>query len=180
VVRHLAQRGADWGLDPTRIVACGDSAGGNLAFATALILREQSGPALRGILAAYPICDSDFALPSYREFAAGWPLTADKMRFFWDVYVSGPDDMRHPWAAPLRADLAVLAGLPPVLLQVAGLDVLRSEAEAMAERLRRAGVDVECEVFPGLTHGFMRATGAVARAREARDRAGAWLRRVMA
>jgi len=82
----------------------------------------------------------------------------------------------HPWAAPLKADLT---GLPPVLLQVGELDVLRSEVEAMGAKLRGAGVDAECEVYPGLTHGFMRATGAIARAREARDSAGAWIRRIM-
>jgi acetyl esterase len=177
VVRHLATHGADWQLDPSRIVVCGDSAGGNLALATGLLLRDTGGPTLRGILAAYPVCDSDFFTPSYREFAAGLPLTAEKMRFFWNAYVSQAADMVHPLAAPLRADLR---GLPPVLLQVAEVDVLRSEGEALGHRLREAGVAVELEIFPGLTHGFMRATGAVARAREAMAKAGVWLHRVIA
>jgi len=175
IVRHVAANGAAWNVDGSRIVAIGDSAGGNLALATALLLRDRGGPALRGVLAAYPVCDCDFTRPSYREFAGGPPLTADKMRFFWRTYVTHEADMLHPWASPIRGDLA---GLPPVLLHVGEMDLLRSDSEAMAEKLRRAGVAVECEVFPGLTHGFMRATGAIARAREARDKAGAWLRKV--
>jgi acetyl esterase/lipase len=177
VVRHLAAHGADWQLDASRILVCGDSAGGNLALATGLLLRDTAGPKPRGILAAYPVCDSDFTTESYREFAAGLPLTAEKMRFFWNAYVSHAVDMVHPLAAPLRADLS---GLPPVLLHVAEVDVLRSEGEAMGRKLEEAGVTIELEVFPGLTHGFMRATGAVARAREAMAKAGAWLRRVTA
>jgi acetyl esterase len=177
VVRHLVTHGADWQLDPSRIVVCGDSAGGNLALATGLLLRDSGGPQLRGILAAYPVCDSDFSTQSYREFASGLPLTAEKMRFFWNAYVSHAVDMVHPLAAPLRADLR---GLPPVLLHVAEIDVLRSEGEALGRKLRDAGVAVELETFPGLTHGFMRTTGAVARAREALAKAGVWLRRLTA
>ena len=175
VVRHLATNGTDWQLDPTRIVVCGDSAGGNLALATALLLRDVGGPRLRGVLAAYPVCDSEFSTPSYCEFATGLSLTAEKMRFYWNAYVSHAVDMVHPLAAPLRADLK---GLPPVLLQVAEVDVLRSEGEVLGRKLRDAGVAVEFEILPGLAHGFLRTTGKVARAREAMARAGAWLRRV--
>ncbi len=66
VVRHLAAHGAEWGLDPTRILLGGDFAGGNLALATALLLRDTAGPALRGVLATYPVCDSDLDTPTYR------------------------------------------------------------------------------------------------------------------
>jgi acetyl esterase len=177
VVRHLAAHGAEWQLDPSRIVVCGDSAGGNLALATALLMRDAGGPELRGILAAYPVCDSDFSTPSYHEFANGLNLTAEKMQFFWNAYVSRVIDMMHPLAAPLRANLR---GLPPVLLHVAEIDVLRSEGEALGHKLRDAGVAVEFEILPGLTHGFMRMTGTVARARESMAKAGVWLRRVTA
>ena len=73
VVRHLASHGEQWQINPSRIVVTGDSAGGNLALATGLLLRDSGGPPLRGILAAYPVCDSDFTTESYREFAAGLP-----------------------------------------------------------------------------------------------------------
>lgn len=175
VIAWLAEHGARWGLDNTRLIVGGDSAGGNLALASALLLRERGGPALRGILAGYPVCDSDLTRPSYREFAEGFMLTAEKMRFYWDAYVPHAIDKFHPLAAPLRAKLA---GLPPVLVHQAELDVLRSEGAALIAALKDAGVPVEHEVFPGMIHGFLRYTGAVARAREAIVKGGAWLRRI--
>ncbi len=175
VTAWLAEHGQEWGLDGSRLILGGDSAGGNLALASALLLRDRFGPALSGILAVYPVCDADLTRPSYREFADGFMLTADKMRFYWDAYVPHAADKLHPLAAPLRARLA---GLPPVLVQLAELDVLRSEGEALVAALTEAGVPVDHEVFPGMIHGFMRHTGRVARAREAVAKAGDWLRRV--
>lgn len=177
VVRHVAEHGDDWGLDGSRIVVGGDSAGGNLALGTALMLRDTGGPALRGILANYPVCAADFTTPSYREFGpGGYFLTEEKMRFYWQAYLPHEADRFHPWAAPLHADCR---DLPPTLVHLAQLDVLTDEGLAMAERLRAAGVDVESETFPGLIHGFLRNTETVAGARAAVDKAGAWLRRVM-
>jgi len=129
VTRHVAAHGGAWGLDPAALFVGGDSAGGNLALATALLLRDTGGPALRGILAVYPVCDNGLDTASYQEFATGHGLTHERMSFYWDVYVPHEADRHHPLAAPLRADLA---GLPPVLVQLAELDVLRSEGEALA------------------------------------------------
>lgn len=175
VIAWLAEHGADWGLDGSRLVLGGDSAGGNLALAAALLLRDRGGPPLRGILAVYPVCDTDFSRPSYHEYAEGFMLSAEKMRFYWDAYVPHECDKLHPLAAPLRASLA---GLPPVLVQQAELDVLRSEGEGLVAALRAVDVPVEHEVFRGVIHGFMRHTSRVARAREAVAKAGAWLRRM--
>jgi acetyl esterase len=176
VVRFVAERGAEWGLDPTRITLGGDSAGGNLALATALLLRDTGGPALRGILSNYPIGDSRFDTPSYLEFGSGgYGLTTERMAFYWSVYVPHEIDRLHPLAAPLRADLA---GLPPVMVLLAELDVLRSEGEALVAKLRTADVAVETETFAGTVHGFLRATGSVQKARDAVALAGAWVKRI--
>jgi acetyl esterase len=176
VVRFVAERGAEWGLDSGRIVLGGDSAGGNLALATALLLRDTGGPALSGVLANYPVSDSRFDTPSYREFGAGgYGLNTERMAFYWNVYVPHEVDRLHPLAAPLRADLT---GLPPVMVLLAELDVLRSEGEALVAKLRDSGVAVESEIFAGTVHGFLRATGSVQKARDAVAMAGAWMRRV--
>ncbi|WP_428489666.1 alpha/beta hydrolase [Rhodopila sp.] len=176
VVRWVRQHGAEWGLDPTRVFAGGDSAGGNLALATALLLRDTGGPALAGVLANYPVSDARFDTFSYQEFGAGgFGLNTERMAFYWSVYVPHDIDRLHPLAAPLRADLA---GLPPVMVLLAELDVLRSEGEALVAKLRAAGVAVETETFAGVVHGFLRATGSVAKARDAVAMAGAWMRRV--
>ncbi len=174
VVRWLARSGDVWGIDGARLVVGGDSAGGNLALATALLLRDTDGPALSGVLVLYPVCDADFSTPSYREFGDGrFGLSEERMRAFWGLYLREEADRLHPLAAPLRARLA---GLPPVLVQLAELDVLRSEGEDLVARLRAAGVEVGCEVYAGVTHGFARALASVAKARAARDAAAGWVR----
>ena len=177
VVRHLAAHAADWGIDPARILVGGDSAGGNLALATALLLRDAGGPTLRGILAAYPVTSADFTTPSYREFDEGYGLTRAGMMAYWDLYTRDHADRLNPLAAPLRADLA---GLPRTLIQVAQLDVLRDEGLAIGRKMLAAGVDVTLETCPGVLHGFMRLSGAVDVARQAITRAGAWLKQTTA
>ncbi len=176
VVRYLAEHGTAWGLDPTRIFVGGDSAGGNLALATALLLRDTAGPALAGVLANYPVSDARFDTPSYQAYGAGgYGLSTERMAFYWSVYVPHDIDRLHPLAAPLRADLS---GLPPVMVLLAELDVLRSEGEALVAKLRASGVATETETFAGTVHGFLRATGSVRKARDAVAMAGAWMRRI--
>lgn len=178
VLRWVARHGAAWGLDPSRIALGGDSAGANLAMGAALLLRETDpGIRLRGLLLNYGVFDADFATPSYAEFAEGYFLTREKMRFYWDLYCPRPADRLNPLAAPLRADLR---GLPPVLLHVAELDVLASENRTMAARLREAGVALQLREFPGTAHGFLRALNHVRAAREAATEGAAWLGRVLA
>ena len=176
VARFVSEHGAEWGLDGSRLVLGGDSAGGNLCLATALLLRDTGGPALAGLVAYYPVVDSRFDTESYRAFGAGgYGLNTERMAFYWSVYATHEGDRSHPLAAPLRADLR---GLPPVLVHLAELDVLRSEGEALVAKLRAAGVSVESETFPGLIHGFVRAGAAVTKARDAMAKAVAFLRRV--
>jgi len=177
VAAHIATHNTDLRVDGSRMVLAGDSAGGTLALGAALLFRDRCGPALRGVFAAYPICDSNQNTDSYRKYATGLPLTADKMAFFWRHYVRQPTDMLDPLTAPVRADLR---GLPPIFLSIAELDVLCSEGVALADKLAAAGVEVKCEVINGLTHGFMRATASVTKAREAATRVGNWLRDVLA
>lgn len=178
VVRWVARHGAEWGLDPSRIVVGGDSAGGNLAAGVALLLRETDpGLRLRGLLLNYGVFDARFDTRSYDEFAEGHFLTREKMRFYWSCYAPREADRLNPLASPLRADLH---GLPPCLVHYAELDVLASENEAMIARLREAGVPVEARMYPGTLHGFLRALGHVAKARQAVADAGAWLTRVTA
>ena len=177
VVRHVANHGSDWGLDGSRILLGGDSAGGNLCLATALLLRDQGGPALRGLVAYYPVCDSRFDTESYQQFGAGgYGLNKERMAFYWSVYATHEGDRSHPLAAVLRADPR---GLPPVLVHLAELDVLRSEGEALIGKLREAGVPVEAETFKGLVHGFVRASEFVGQSRTAMAKAVGWMRLVV-
>lgn len=174
VVRHIASHAPAWGIDPARILVGGDSAGGNLAFATVLALRDQpDAPRLCGILTAYPVTSTDFDSPSYLEFAEGYGLTRAAMQAYWNLYVRDPADRLNPLAAPL---LGKLEGLPPCLLQLAELDVLRSDGERMAAALKAAGVETRLETYEGVLHGFMRLSSVVGKTRTAIASAGEWIR----
>ena len=152
----------------------GDSAGGNLAAATCLMARDRQGPRLAAQMLVYPITDCGCDTPSYREFADGYFLTGDLMRWFWRQYAPNPEQAGHPYASVLRAES--LAGLPPALVVTAECDVLRDESRAYAERLRSAGVPVEQLECPGMIHAFLRRLHEFDRAGEVCARIGQFLR----
>lgn len=145
----------DWlGIDPARIAAAGDSAGGNLTAALALKLRDGGSPPLRHQLLIYPVLDTDFENASYRA-AADPVLTPAAMRYYWNSYLSREQDWRDPYAVPARA--GDLSGLPPATVLTAEADPLRDEGEAYAQRLREAGVATALLRGAGMVHGFLRA-----------------------
>ena len=149
-VEWVAANGSDLGVDGSRLVVAGDSAGGNLAAAVTLIARERGGPAIAGQVLVYPVTDLSMGTASYVENAEGYFLTADAMRWFIGHYCDGAVD--DPQVSPLRADLA---GLPPALVITAEYDPLRDEGEAYAKRLEAAGVPTTLRRFDGQIHGFL-------------------------
>ena len=169
----------EFGADPARTVIAGDSAGGNLAAATALRLRDENGPALRGQLLIYPVTDYHTpGTPSFAENAEGYGLTRDTMKWFGGHYLTDAAEAANPYAAPLRAP--DLRGLPPALVQTAEYDPLRDEGELYAARLRETGVPVVLSRWAAMNHGFLFWVGVVDRAAEAMAEAAAWLRGVTA
>jgi acetyl esterase len=175
--RWAAEHAGELNADPTRIVVAGDSAGGNLAAVTALRIRDEGGPALRGQLLLYPVTDYHTpGTPSYVENAEGYGLTRATMEWFWDHYLADPSGAAHPHASPLRAP--DLSGLPAAYVMSAEYDPLRDEAEIYGERLRAAGVPAEIVRVPGMNHGFLFWVGVVDAARPPLDAACAWLRGV--
>jgi acetyl esterase len=150
--KWVSENAAELGVDPARIGIGGDSAGGNLAAAVALMARDRGGPALRHQLLVYPVTDADFSRASYRENAAGYLLTTKAMEWFWGHYVPDPAQRQDAYAAPLRA--ADLSGLPPAFVLTAEYDPLRDEGEALARRLEQAGVKTRLTRYDGAIHGF--------------------------
>jgi len=163
--RWVVEQGAALGVDTRRLAVIGDSAGGNLAAAVALMARDRKGPALAFQVLVYPVTDCDFERPSYIENAEGYNLTSESMRFYWDQYAPGAADRVHPYASPMRA--ASLAGLPPALVITAEYDPLRDEGEAYARALGAAGVPVAHTRYPGMIHAFFRFTNILDAARAA-------------
>ena len=151
--RWCALRGAEIGGDGGRVAVAGDSAGGNLAAAVALRLRDEGGPPLAMQALIYPVTNFGFDTGSYREYAEGFGLTRGLMRYFWKSYLAAATDGRQPYASPLQA--ASLSGLPPALILTATYDVLRDEGEAYAARLAQAGVPVCCTRYQDMNHGFI-------------------------
>ena len=150
-LQWVAHNAGQLGLDATRIGVAGTSAGANLATAVAMRSRDTGGPALRFQLLIIPVCDDDFERPSYLEFAQGYYLTREQMRWFWDQYADA-EQRSSALVSPLKGKLA---NLPPALVITAELDPLRDEGEAYAQRLAEAGVPVELIRYDGVVHGFM-------------------------
>jgi acetyl esterase len=150
--RWVVAHGAELGLDATRLAVGGDSAGGNLAAVAALMARDAGGPAIRQQVLIYPVTDVMRETRSYADFAEGYMLTRDSMRWFIAHYLRSKDDARDWRVSPLRAPS--LAGLPPALIVTAGFDPLRDEGEMYAGRLRDAGVTVDYVCYGGMIHGF--------------------------
>ena len=173
--RWVADHAKDLNGDATRLGIAGDSAGGNIAAATALRLRDEGGPPLCGQLLLYPVTDYHTpGTPSYEANAEGYGLTRDTMKWFWNHYLTDPSGASNPYAAPLRA--RDLSGLPPALVITAEYDPLRDEGERYAERLREAGVRTAWLRYDGMNHGFLFWVGLVDKAGEAMAEACAWLR----
>jgi acetyl esterase len=101
----------------------------------------------------YPVTDVMRETRSYADFADGYMLTRDSMRWFIANYLTSRDDARDWRVSPLRAPS--LAGLPPALVITAGFDPLRDEGEIYANRLRDAGVTVDYVCYGGMVHGFV-------------------------
>lgn len=148
---HISERASDLLGAPLPIVVAGDSAGANLATVAARTLRGRTGIVLQVLV--YPVTDSDFGRPSYRDHAEGLPLSRKDMEWFFGLYAP-PASWSDPAIAPLLA--ADLAGVAPALVVTAEYDVLASEGEAYADRLAAEGVEVEFRRVPGVTHGFIR------------------------
>lgn len=151
----VAAKGGALGLDPSRIAVAGDSAGGNLTAALALLAKERKGPAICLQAMLYPVTDCDFATGSYEEFRAGLNLDRETMQWFWDRYAADEEACVNPLASPLRASDEALQGLAPALVITAECDVLRDEGEAYGRRLVEVGVAVTSVRFAGVLHGFM-------------------------
>ncbi|MEP6868656.1 MAG: alpha/beta hydrolase [Novosphingobium sp.] len=147
--RWIAENGAAFGREFTGLVLCGDSAGGNLTAVTSMALRDQ--PATLPVMlqfAIYPTVGRSTEFPSYEAFADGFGLSRVDMNYFEGAYASNKADWR---GAPALHDLS---GMPPAVVVTAGLDPLRDDGRAYADKLEAAGVKVKYRNFEGTIHGF--------------------------
>lgn len=169
----------DWllgqGFEPQQMALAGDSAGGGLAAAALLALRDkgQPLPAAAAMLSAWT--DLSASGDSYQTRAAADPIHQRPMILaLAQQYLGEEGDPRDPLASPLYGDLA---GLPPLLLQVGDRETGLDDSTLFASKAREAGVSVELEVWPGMIHVFQQFAEELPEAREAIERIGVFLRR---
>lgn len=179
VARWLRIHGEEIGVDPSRLAIGGDSAGGNMALAAALKLRDAGeGETLRALLLNYGAFDFECSPAADWAFGGeGFMLNGAEMRQYWTNYLNSPADAANPLACPAQADLH---GLPPVMLVIAECDVLAEQNLVMADRLADAGVEVRATVYKGATHSFLEAVSVAPLADRALSESADWLRQTSA
>ncbi|WP_434711098.1 alpha/beta hydrolase [Pseudomonas sp. R1-1] len=150
----VAENGQQINVDGKRLAVAGNSVGGNMAAVVSLMAKEKASPKIRFQLLLWPVTDSSFETDSYKQFAEGHFLTKNMMTWFWDSYTTDLNARAQIHASPLKASIDQLKGLPPALVQTAGLDVLRDEGEAYAQKLDAAGVDVTAVRYNGMIHDY--------------------------
>jgi len=133
------------------IVLGGDSAGGTLAMATLLALRDAGDVSPRAAVLLSPWLDLTASLPSYETHAKLDPLHRRSVLLAIAKAYLGDADPRHPWASPVFADLR---GLPPLLVQVGEREIIVDDSRELAARATASGVPVQLEVWPGMVHVF--------------------------
>lgn len=153
VLKMVANEKNKW--DASKLIVAGDSVGGNMSTVLTIMAKQRKGPKIKAQLLYYPVTDANFDTESYNEFAEGYFLTKDGMKWFWDQYIEDPEQRKEITASPLRASLEELSGLPAAMILNGEADVLRSEGEAYARKLRDAGVDVTAVRFQGMVHDFV-------------------------
>ena len=143
-------------VDTSRLLVMGDSAGGNLAAALCLALREAGEPLPCAQVLVYPAL-GDAQTPSRNSCADAPLLSRTDLDACLAAYLPHAGDRRDPLALPLRA--RDFRDLPPAFVAVAEFDPLRDDGERYCEALREADVDVEFFPGAGLVHGALRARG---------------------
>jgi acetyl esterase len=171
--RWIVENTAAIGGDPSRVATAGESAGGNLAVAMALMARERGVRLPVHILSVYPIADGDVQSASYDRYANAVPLSRGAMEWFFGLYKPDWRNAEHPWIGLIDAELN---GLPATTIINAEIDPLQAEGEELAQRLRTAGVPVQQRTFEGVSHEFFGMAAVLEQAVQAQDFAAARLR----
>ena len=177
VLRWLATEADALGVDHQRIGVAGESAGGGLAAALALLARDRQGPRLAFQNLLYPMLDDRTGVTAEDNPATGhFVWTRESNSFGWaSLLGTSPGSAGvSEYASPARA--TDLADLPPTYIAVGSLDLLLDEDVAFAMRLAEAGVPVELAVYPGAVHGFNLAPKAAISRRANRHRLDALAR----
>jgi acetyl esterase len=166
--RWLLQCADSLGLSQARLAIGGDSVGGSLTTVLADLLAWQSGPRPGLQVLVYPVTDASRTTDSIQRWGEGHLLEKDTLAWFYRQYAGQPGDVADPRFSPLLG--AVNASSAPALILLAECDPLHDEGVAYARHLQAGGVKVDLQVYPGMTHDFLRMGAIIDEAEEAQDR----------
>jgi acetyl esterase/lipase len=175
----VAEHADELGIDPARVVLGGASAGGGLAAATALRVRDHGGPALAGLMLCCPMLDDRMTSCSSDQFDDVILWTRASNEFGWRSLLGdrfGTDEVTI-YEVPGRA--TDLAGLPPTLVDVGSADLFRDEDVGFASTIWASGGDAELHVWPGGYHGFELLAPAATLSLDAAEARRRWVARTL-
>jgi acetyl esterase len=175
VTRWAVANAGRFGVPAGAVAVGGESAGGNLAAAVSLKLRDEGNVALAGQVLLYPGTAGSRMTKSREQFD-GLVISLKASDFCWNAYAAGRELDNDPYAAPLSA--TSFDSLPPALMLFGGCDMLRDECRKYAALLRGGGVAVDEVCYPGQPHGFL--NFGLPAAAEAFEFTGRWLREMLA
>ncbi len=154
-----------WGGNSKEVAVVGESAGGNMATSLCIMAQAKGMQMPVHQVLVYPVASTAMDTESYRQNADAKPLNAAMMKWFFDHTLSKEEDRKNHQINLLEAK--TLKGLPPATIITAGIDPLRSEGEALAEKLQNDGVAVSYRNYDGVTHEFFGMGAVVDKAKEA-------------
>src|SRR5215216_3767010 len=154
-VKWIKENGESIGIDPNRIALGGDSAGANLALASAIALRnERQGGALRALYLLYGLYTPDKNTESMQLFGNGeYGITKTQFQWVMNLTFQRPEDWSNPLAFPILDNLT--GSLPPIYIAAMGLDPLRDDSILLADKLKLVGQEHYLSIWPGVAHGAL-------------------------
>lgn len=150
--KYIYENGNEFNVNPSKLAVMGDSVGGNMATVVAILAKERGGPNIDYQALFYPVTDANFETESYKEFANGYWLSTEAMKWFWNAYLPDKNERKKHTVSPLQASIEQLKGLPPALVITNECDVLRDEGEAYAHKLIESGVKTTAIRLLGTIH----------------------------
>jgi acetyl esterase len=154
-LKWVSEHAGQFGADGSRIAVAGNSVGGNMTAALALMAKDRKGPKISYQVLLIPATDATVDTASYHGYGTGRFLARTFMKYGWDLYAPDVKTHDNPYVSPLRATTEQLKGLPPALVITAENDPLRDEGEAYARKLKGAGVEVAAVRYNGTIHDFV-------------------------